>query len=349
MTVFPRAARLGRLLALGAVFSGAQLFGGTTYFKSNFEAGVTIGPKGYSSNTWAQDLFGWDVSSTYGWDTRLQNSYTSPEGAKIGDFYINVENVNKNQASLVSFGGSQVLKFFMTEATDTDDVEPRKHRARIQTEFAGNTGLQEFYYTLKMYLPSTSVGRINTLSGTWGGNYAWFTLAEFFSQLPGDKFSRIVFGLRWDDNDGKKLKFYTNAQESTDHKNMWSVLSNEPIPFDTWLTIEVYIKSGDNANQSDAGRVYISMTPAGGTRKVLCNVKGPTRSPFLTTSSDFNFGYDKFFPMKLYTNKPIIDHVRSLGTPLTVYWDNFSLYIGQWGTPPASFSTNIQSVNYTRP
>lgn len=115
---------------------------------------------------------------------------------------------------------------------------------------------------------------------------------------------------------------------------------------DQWITVEIYLKWGGNANRGNgAGRAYVAITPAGtNIRTVLFNVAGPTRNPLQT---DSNVGFNGFGAMKMYTNKPIIDHVRSVSQqPLTMYWDNFNLYYGYYTNPPYSVTSNIVSINY---
>lgn len=331
-------------LGLASTFVQAD----TLYFKSSFGGSVTSGYKQFSEEPWAFDLWGYDYSAggvNHTWEGRLNGEYTSPEGAKIGDHRINVEDWNKNKVSIEDWGGNKVLKFYLPYVTDESGTEPNKHRGRVQTELARNINWREFHYTVKCYLPTSSIDKLRTLPGSWGGQYCWFTLAEFFSQSSDrtDQ-SRLGLVIKRDDSD-KTLFFKVVADEGPGWSHVWDTESNTRIgvPLNKWFTIDVYIKWGGAANSSNPGRVYISIQPDGGERQVICNVKGPTHHRNLL-SANTNRGYTMFFPMKLYTNRAIIDYARNSGWPLSVYWDQFNLWYGAYTTnPPSNLNTGVIS------
>lgn len=331
-------------LGLASTFVQAD----TLYFKSGFGGSVSIGYRQYAEKPWAFDLWGHDYSvgtTNHTWDGRLDGDYTSPEGAKIGDHRINVEDWNKNTASIETWGSNKVLKFYLPYVTDTVSSISNRHKGRVQTELASNTNWREFHYTVRCYLPTSSIDKLRTLPGSWGGQDCWFTLAEFFSQSANKSDqSRLGFGIKRDDTT-KTLFFKADAQEGDPWSGVWGTEGNTkvPVPLNTWFTVEVYIKWGGASSSSSPGRVYISVQPDGGSRQVVCNVKGPTRHRNIL-STNINRGYTLFFPMKLYTNKPIIDYARNSGTPLSVYWDDFTLYYGAYSNnAPSSLNTGIVS------
>lgn len=335
------------LIALAATTGQAD----TLYFKSSFGGNVTVGYKVDAGDSrWAFDLFGYDYSAggaNHTWDGRLNGGYTSPEGARIGDHRINVEDWNKNKVSIIEWNSNSYLRFALNEVTDTKSANSNLHKGRVQTELGGTSNWREFHYTVRCFLPSSSIDKLRTLPGSWEGQSCWFTLAEFFSQSSNkvDQ-SRIGVGIKRDDVT-KTLFFKVDAQEGDPWQEQWGTegITKVPVPLDEWFTMEIYVKWGSGANTATPGRVYVSITGSDKVPRVVCNIKGPTRDRQIL-NANVNRGYTLLFPMKVYTNKPIIDYARNSGNPITVNWDDFTLYYGGYSNnAPSNLNSGVISKN----
>ena len=103
------------------------------------------------------------------------------------------------------------------------------------------------------------------------------------------------------------------------YSTVWAETNrNVRVPIGKWFTMEYYYKEGDQKE----GRFYMSITPENEQRKVIFDVKKithNTQDPNPNGVSDFN-------PLKLYTSKDLIEHMKSNGKTLQVYWDDFKLW-----------------------
>jgi hypothetical protein len=116
---------------------------------------------------------------------------------------------------------------------------------------------------------------------------------------------------------------------TTDNWNepLWLALNEEvEVPVGRWVTLEYYFREGN----ASTGRFYMAMVPDGEARRVLFNVGGWTHHPG-DPSPD---GLNHLNPVKLYTSKSVIDHVRSRGGALQVYWDDLSFALCSQLTAP---------------
>ncbi len=99
----------------------------------------------------------------------------------------------------------------------------------------------------------------------------------------------------------------------------WSVVNTEfEIPYGKWMTVEYYIKEGDEKT----GRFFMAITPDGGKRQVIFDVTGETYGH----GNPEPPGFMSFAPMKLYTSKNITNYMTNNGKSLQVYWDDFKVW-----------------------
>jgi hypothetical protein len=82
--------------------------------------------------------------------------------------------------------------------------------------------------------------------------------------------------------------------------------------------MDYYVKEGNN----ETGRFYLAITPEGGKKQVVFDVKNYTHM----TKDPAPNGFSGYNPMKLYTSKELVNFMKSQGKTLQVYWDDFKLW-----------------------
>ena len=91
------------------------------------------------------------------------------------------------------------------------------------------------------------------------------------------------------------------------------------VPVNEWMKINVHFKEGDIEN----GRLMIAVTIDNDSTILVHDINNYTHHP-----EDPNpDGLSHFNPFKLYTSNNVIDHVRTSGKLLNVYWDDFEMSI----------------------
>ena len=201
----------------------------------------------------------------------------------------------------------------------SDGVE---HKARVQTELYGNTGLHEVFQSVRVRLhPSLAV--LQDMQGT----IDWLTLAEFWNQPFWEAQHTFPFRISFsivkrDAARGAPLFFGAHAQTKIGEQKfdtLWDVTGRDmQLAFGTWMTIEIYYKEGDRND----GRFYVAVTPDGGSRQVLFDVHDWTHHPDNPSPK----GLTHYNPMKLYTSAGLVDFVRQAGGTLEIDWSDFSIW-----------------------
>jgi hypothetical protein len=321
----------------GAVLLGGLLWSVPAYaaygeliFQSGFEGSTT------RTTTSAQidDLTGTDTSklTRNNWVTDLEDH------PQIGNFRLYYEsgNTGDRKAEIIqesSTNTNKVLHYWLKNATTPDY---NFYKGRIQTdiyndEFSDQETLDEMYYKVRMKLDS-DVQQLESLQK----KIDWLTLAEFWNQPTWDgspKPFRVTLGLNKEaptsPGQSRPLYFHLSAENyasGVGYSEIWNANNKTfQIEYDKWMTMEVYYKKGNNTTGSK-GRIYLAVTPEGGSRQVVFDVYN-----FTHNSTDTNpVGLSHFNPMKLYTSDEVINHVRNsgIGNALQVYWDDFELWNG---------------------
>ena len=198
-------------------------------------------------------------------------------------------------------------------------------KGRIQANLYGNKGLKEFYQSVRIFLHDD----FNTVR-TFPKTLHWLTLAEFWNNITWSQTVpyrfRITLGIGKPVATESDLYFILDAEDCElfpddrqKYTTVWAETNkNVKVPIGKWFTMEYYYKEGD---QKD-GRFYMAVTPENEQRKVIFDVKKithNTQDPNPNGVSDFN-------PVKLYTSKDLIEHMKSNGKTLQIYWDDFKLW-----------------------
>lgn len=285
-------------------------------FQSGFEPESKIIPRGSDA-----DITGTDLSLVE------KNDWVSDldENPLVGNFNLQYQGGDSTQrfAQFVPEPGNpenHVLWFWLNEPNVGGS------KGRIQANiYGGNTGLKEFYQSVKIFLPED----MNTVR-TFPEKIHWLTIAEFWNNITWSQ--NVPYGFRITLGLGKPvaaesdLYFILDGQDcqlfedgSQKYTTLWSEINqNVKVPIGQWFTLEYYYKEGDAAN----GRFYMAVQPEGGKKEVIFDV-----TEFTHNSHDPNpAGVTDFNPLKLYTSKKLIDYMASNGKTLQIYWDDFKLW-----------------------
>ena len=311
---------------------------GNVIFQSGFEAGSAGVPNPSDPGT-IQDIVGKDLS----FDTANDWSADLDGYANFGDFafqYAPGTNASERTAKIIddptrSDGSNKVLSYWLGSVGTAAD------RGRIQSYFTGNEGLEEIYYTFRMYLHPD----LELIKQSFDSN-GWFTISEFWNQPSWKDWTqypfRVALNLTKEIGVDKPFNFRVSSQTTPitgddsvarefttiwEDKNYWSV------PTGKWLECEIYYKEGDQ----NTGRFYFAVTPEGEAKKVLFNVTNWTHHPELPTAG----GLTDFHPFKMYTSKELTNFVKDMGGALQIYWDDIAFYpsIVSLGSTDSSLSS----------
>ena len=214
---------------------------------------------------------------------------------------------------------NKVLHFWL----DQPNVDNKK--GRIQGNLYGNNGLKEVYQSVRMFLHDD----FNTVR-TYPREIHWLTIAEFWNNITWSQ--TVPYGFRITLGIGKPaagesdLYFILDAQDCelfADGKQKYTTIwaeTNETakVPIGEWFTMDYYYKEGDN----ETGRFYLSITPGGGTKSVVFDLKKITHN----TQDPNPDGLGHFNPIKLYTSKELIGYMKANDRTLQIYWDDLKLW-----------------------
>ena len=159
---------------------------------------------------------------------------------------------------------------------------------------------------------------------------SWLTIFEVWNNIQwiDDPYPfRITAGIGKPTADTNDLYFMVGAEDyqypsENNHGQyieIWHEMNTEvSVPIGKWVTLEYYIKEGNN----QTGRFYMLMTPEGGEREVVFDIRNFTHN----TNDPHPDGIKLWNPMKLYTSRELVDYVRGQGKALQLYWDDFSIW-----------------------
>jgi len=198
-------------------------------------------------------------------------------------------------------------------------------KGRIQGNLYGNNGLKEFYQSVRIYLHDD----FNTVR-SFPKTLHWLTIAEFWNNITWSQTVpyrfRITLGIGKPVATTSDLYFILDAEDcelfpddSQKYSTVWAETNkNVKVPIGKWFTMEYYYKEGDHQN----GRFYMAITPENEERKIIFDVRKITHN----TQDPNPDGVSDFNPLKLYTSKELIGHMKSHGKTLQMYWDDFKLW-----------------------
>ncbi|SOD92687.1 hypothetical protein [Spirosoma fluviale] len=212
---------------------------------------------------------------------------------------------------------NKVLQFWLDDSWLASEGQKK---ARIQANIYGiKNGYTEFYQSVRVFLTAD----FNALK-TYPHPISWCTLSEFWNNewwVKGEPYGfRITLGIGKPSAGESELNFILNA-ENAGQKEVWHAeptTSNVAVPIGKWFTMEYYFKEGNQTN----GRFYLAITPEGQPRQVVYDITNFTHN----TADPAPSGLTGYNPMKLYTSKELINHVKAQGKTLQIYWDDFKLW-----------------------
>lgn len=217
--------------------------------------------------------------------------------------------------------GNRVLAFRLQHA----NVRATAHhpsKGRIQMNVYRNSGVRVAVLRVRMFLHEDM-----RLLRSYPNSFDWLTLSEWWNNAgwTGEEYPfRVKVDLvKPSDSMYSNLNFKVQAQTKDSSSKKWKNVLWERInrdfsvPMGTWVTLEYLFQEGD----AETGRFYLSVTPDGGLPQVIFDVVGYTHHP-----EDLDpDGLSHVNPVKIYTSKELIDHVRNGGGALEVHWDDLQL------------------------
>lgn len=295
--------------------SKAQSSRGELIFQSGFENNSKVIKRGGDSDIVGRDR---TLSSHSDWVDDLDNH------ANIGSFNIQYQGGDSTMrfARIIPEPGNssnRVLHFWL------DGPNVNNGKGRIQGNLYGNTGLKEIYQSVRMFLPED----FNAVR-TFPREIHWLTIAEFWNNITWSQDVpygfRITLGIGKSTSDKSDLYFILDAQDcelfedgKQKYTTIWEETNKEvKVPIGKWFTMDYYYKEGNN----ETGRFYLSITPEGEAKKVVLDVRKVTHH----TQDPDPDGLGHFNPIKLYTSKQLIAHMKRNNKTLQVYWDDFKLW-----------------------
>lgn len=216
---------------------------------------------------------------------------------------------------------NQTLQFWLQDA-NTRLEDPNSDwfelRGRVQANFYENFNLDSYYQTVRMRLGPDFAAMMQH-----EGTFDWLTLFEAWNGalwVEGEEnpFHIAVNMVKPVGTAGSRLhmkahgRTYTQGVGFTD---IWSDTNTDfAVPIETWMTLELYMRQGDDQD----GRFYMTVQPDGGDKMVLFDIVDYTHSP----DDPAPAGFDYVNPIKLYTQKPVLDIVSDTGGAMDVHWDD---------------------------
>lgn len=218
--------------------------------------------------------------------------------------------------------GNLAMQFFLRES-NVEAADGLADRGRVQLNAYNGAQMRarEVRMTARMFIGS-DVASLRNLPQTIN----WLTLSEWWNNASwtGEPYPfRVSLNIvKVSPRKGVPLNFRASAQTldpttQTWNHIVWQVTNRTvPVPVGRWVTLEYAYLEGN----ASTGRFYLAMTPDGGQRAVLFDIRSWTHHP----DDPAPDGLTHFNPLKLYTAKTVIDHVRNAGGVLSVHWDDLT-------------------------
>ena len=265
-----------------------------------------------TSNDWVTDLddnpnIGNFNIQYQGGDSSMRYARIIPEPASLraGDRPGNPEN--------------RVLHFWL----DQPNVDNKK--GRIQANIYNNNGLKEIYQSVRIFLHDDF-----NFVRTYPEKIHWLTIAEFWNNITWSQAVpygfRITLGIGKPEPGESDLYFILDAEDCElfadgrqKYSTVWAEINkNVKVPIGEWFTMDYYYKEGDDKN----GRFFLSIKTEGGKKQIVFDLKKITHH----TRDPSPDGLGHFNPIKLYTSKDLILHMKRNGKTLQLYWDDLKLW-----------------------
>ena len=214
--------------------------------------------------------------------------------------------------------GNRVLHYDIQSTNVFTENDPTK--SRIQLQLHDTKCMKEYYQKVDIMLPS----EMEQLKA-FPNKINWLSVFEFWNNgnWTGEKYPfRITVTLHKEKEVGADLHFNVHAQTFKKPNNftgIWNETNTSfSIPFDQWMSLELYVLEGDENN----GRFYMAATPSGGTKEVLFDIYNSTQHP----EEKCPDGFTHVHPMKWYSSHELTQYMKDNGKSLEIYWDNWELY-----------------------
>lgn len=210
---------------------------------------------------------------------------------------------------------NKTLRFVLREPYAASEGETK---GRVQLDFYSLTpGIREFRQSVRGYL-SADFRKLES----YPSKITWLTLAEYWNNewfVAGEPYGfRITVGIGKPSSATQPLNLFVEAQD-VGQIEIWR--RDDPtatIPIGQWFTLETYFREGDRGT----GRFVLAITPDGGTRRVLYDVRDFTQN----THDPAPNGLTGYNPVKLYTSAGVVDHVRKNGGALQTDWADLKIW-----------------------
>lgn len=215
-------------------------------------------------------------------------------------------------------GDNQVLKFKIIEP----HIREGNHKkGRVQVNLNENQCIKEFYQTVRLYLhPDMAFLK------EWEERVHWLSIFEFWNNanFAGERNPFRVSVSLFKIDEGPVDNMYFAVVGDRDillggWDAIWAEINeNVPIQFGVWMTIELYLKEGDE----NYGRFYMSVQPDGEEKTILFDITNYTQHP----RENYPDGYTHINPLKLYTSDKLIEYMSANGKNLEIYWDDWTFW-----------------------
>lgn len=304
----------------------------TLVFQSGFEGTCRVGPDPTERPDPAHPGFAPQVITGVDHTLGQKNNWVAdldhnPEADKFMIQYTGGDSTQR-WARIIPEPGNPANKVLAFHLNDSWEADAHQVKARVQTALYGiKSGYKEFYQSVRVFLPEDFRAlrkypdKIRALR-KYPDKIEWLTISEFWNNtwwMPTDKHGfRITLGIGKPGKEEEDLCFILNA-ENTGQIEVWNANQHlVKVPIGQWFTMDYYFKEGD----AKTGRFYMAITPQGGARQVVFDVKNYTHN----TTDPSPDGLTDYNPMKLYTSKEVVSFMQAQGKPLEIYWDDFKLW-----------------------
>ena len=215
---------------------------------------------------------------------------------------------------------NRVLSFLLRSANVREGgAAAKKGRVQLNAYSKNSVRARELRLRARMFL-SPDIDLLRTYPRT----ISWLTISEWWNNA-GWTGQEFPFRITVDVTKplaavGAPLHFTVRAETKSVSLNRWDTKvwtmanTSVPVPVGQWVTLEYSCREGD----AQHGRFYMALQPDGGERVVIFDHRGWTHHPSDTAPD----GFTHLNPLKLYTSKALIDHVRNAGGSLAVHWDD---------------------------
>ncbi len=291
-------------------------------FQSGFEGAshvivnANVGPGLITPHYPNDDILGKD-NTLAGKNDWANDMDSSPDGGNFMLEYTGGDSTKRKARLIPEPGNSKnhVLQFWMNDSWEASEHQVK---ARVQADIYGiKKPFKEFYQSVRVFLHPD----FNTLKN-YPDKISWFTISEFWNNewwVETEKYGfRISLGIGKPSAASSDLNFTLSA-ENAGQKEVWRANDTAvKVPVGRWFTMEYYYREGDSAN----GRFYMAITPQGGKKQVVFDVKNYTHCTYDPAPGGLS-GYN---PMKMYTSKEVVAFMKEQGKTLQMYWDDFKLW-----------------------